>query len=116
VKYGHHLVSASKIAKGQRPAKGRPKKSLKAATEETAESGDGEDGAVFRVDEDLSARDLPPMIKDAPVDAEIEIAESTHPAPRGYVRIADVLPPVPARGDFDLTRVRESTYFFRYVE
>lgn len=29
-----------------------------------------------------------------------------------FVQLADILPPVPAKGDFDLQKIRESLYFF----
>ena len=29
-----------------------------------------------------------------------------------FVYLSDVMPPVPKKGDFDLTRIRDSLYFF----
>lgn len=34
------------------------------------------------------------------------------PTPAGFVRLADILPPVPLRGEFDVDIVKASPYFF----
>lgn len=46
------------------------------------------------------------------IDTEWTAAGYSTSVASKFVDLADVLPPVPPKGDFDLQRIRESLYFF----
>jgi DNA-directed RNA polymerase len=124
LKYGDNVVPATRVSawkksktemKAEASAQeAREKLRLEKEEEETTEE-EGDEG--MHVDTGLELRDMPLMAKgkrrQADLEADFNISEPVRPAQPGYVRIADIIPPVPLRGKFDIERVRDSTYFFR---
>lgn len=59
-------------------------------------------------------RPLPATTKAAPAEASAEAEASTTPVVPAlrWVDLKYILPPLPERGDFDVSRTRQSQYFF----
>lgn len=124
-RYVGHVVPVRRVPNGltsalSGSARSRAISSDKAAEEVISEleETDGEDDAA------LFARPAAPVTKrtrrmSGAGDGEsnddtvpLDDVLSLRRAPADFVYLADVIPPVPAKGEFDLSRIRNSLYFF----
>lgn len=104
-RYKGHKVPASSLG-----VSARTRAQKRSKTQAAAEKFDDEEDADANADADADA-DAADVDVDVPLNIP-GIVEAATPDANGFYELADLLPPIPKKGDFDVSEIKRSLYFF----